>query len=378
MSVRLRQWKNGKAWDVDVQFQQPDGRTVRVRKASPVNTRRGAEQYEREIRASLLAGNYGKEIKEVPTLAQFAERFLTYSETNNKPSAVFAKRGLLQNHLLPPFGTMTLDTIGPAEVEKYKADKLRAKYSPKSINNQLTVLRKLLNLAVEYCELEHAPKIKQLKVGEHGFEFLDFAEVDRFLAAAPAEWKPLLIIALNTGLRVGELLALKWEDCDLFAGKLIVRRSLWNGIEGSPKGGRAREVPLNQVALWALKSLRHLRGHYVFCKDDGTRFSHSEVKNVVPRICQRAGLPKRLTMHALRHTFASHLVMRGVALKAVQELLGHATIDMTLRYAHLSPDVKHDAVRLLETPARQLGVNEAGTNEKAQSLSGLERAGKGI
>src|SRR6266852_5416844 len=311
MSVRLRQWKNGKAWDVDVQFQQPDGRTVRVRKASPVNTRRGAEQYEREIRASLLAGNYGKEIKEVPTLAQFAERFLTYSETNNKPSAVFAKRGLLQNHLLPPFGTMTLDTIGPAEVEKYKADKLRAKYSPKSINNQL-------------------------KVGQHGFEFLDFAEVDRFLAAAPGEWTPLLIIALNTGLRVGELLALKWEDCDLFAGKLIVRRSLWNGVEGSPKGGRAREVPLNQVALWALKSLRHLRGHYVFCKDDGTRFSHSEVKNVVPRICQRAGLPKRLTMHALRHTFASHLVMRGVALKAVQELLGHATIDMTLRYAHLS------------------------------------------
>src|SRR5260370_17592005 len=165
---------------------------------------------------------------------------------------------------------MTLDTIGPAEVEKYKADKLRAKYSPKSINNQLTVLRKLLNLAVEYCELEHAPEIKPLKVGKHGFEFLDFEEVDRFLAAAPAEWKPLLIIALNTGLRVGELLALKWENCDLFAGKLIVRRSLWNGIEGSPKGGRAREGPLNHVALSALKSLRPLPAHYVFCNDHRT------------------------------------------------------------------------------------------------------------
>lgn len=127
MSVRLRQWKKGEAWDVDVHFQHVDGRIERVRKASPVNTRRGAEQYEREVRAALLARPYGKEAKQVPTLAQFAERFLTHSETNNKPSAVFAKRGLLQNHLLPAFGKITLDKIGPAEVEKYKADKLRAK-----------------------------------------------------------------------------------------------------------------------------------------------------------------------------------------------------------------------------------------------------------
>jgi integrase len=105
---------------------------------------------------------------------------------------------------------------------------------------------------------------------------------------------------LNTGLRVGELLALKWEDCDLFTGKLIVRRSLWNGIEGSPKGGRAREVPLNEVALSTLKSLRHLRGHYVFCKEDGARCSHSDL-NRASRLSTRQALEAAYHARATAH-----------------------------------------------------------------------------
>ena len=151
-------------------------------------------------------------------------------------------------------------------------------------------------------------------------------------------------------LQVGELLALKWQDMDLVAGHLIVRRTLWRDQEGPPKGGRNRKVPLSEEALLTLKAHRHLKGPYAFCDAAGIRLTHSMVKEVVPSSCRRAGLGKRVTTHGLRHSFASHLVMRGASLKAGQDLLGHESIEMTLRYSHLTPDVKREAVRLLDRP----------------------------
>jgi integrase len=106
---------------------------------------------------------------------------------------------------------------------------------------------------------------------------------------------------MKTGLRAGELLALKWEDLDLVAGKLVVRRTLWHDQEGQPKGGRQRVVPLSTGATATLKAHRHLRGPYVFCDDEGGRLTHSVIKDVVPSTCKRAGLAKRITTHGFRH-----------------------------------------------------------------------------
>ena len=83
-------------------------------------------------------------------------------------------------------------------------------------------------------------------------------------------------------------------------GRMIVRRNVWNGIEGTPKGGSSREVPLPDSAVSALASHRHLKGPYVFCGSKGERLTHLVLKDVVPRICAKAGLPKRLTWHDLR------------------------------------------------------------------------------
>ncbi|RYZ37866.1 MAG: site-specific integrase [Myxococcaceae bacterium] len=368
MSVRLRKWKDKneklqEAWTVDVKLQHPDGRVERIRKASPVNTRRGAEQYERELRQSLLAGTFGKahEPEEgIPTVAEFMPRFLTYSENNNKASTLAAKQQLLDTHLIPAFGHFRLDQVGADAVEKFKATKRKEGLAPKTINNALTVLRTIFSVAVEQNVLTHPPRVKMLKAAKPDFDFLSFEEAERLVDAADAEWRAMLVVALHTGLRRGELIALQWDAVALTTGRLMVKRNVWRGHFGTPKGGRSREVPLNAIALHALKQQRQLRSPFVFCDAEGAYLKNDACRNAILRASKRAGL-RPIGWHVLRHTFASHLVMRGVSLKAVQELLGHASMEMTMRYAHLSPDVKKDAVKVLEAqqPRGTLGAHGA-------------------
>jgi integrase len=108
-------------------------------------------------------------------------------------------------------------------------------------------------------------------------------------------------------------------------------------------------VPLSGAAGDALAAHRHTRGERVFCDGQGKPFTQGVMASQLERICRLAGL-RSISGHVLRHTFASHLVMRGVAIRAVQELMGHASIVITQRYAHLAPHVSQDAVRLLDTP----------------------------
>ncbi len=373
-------------WEYHIKLALPNGERFEERKKSPVNGKSATQRYAEERAAHVVRASVAPQVaakKEVPTVSQFQDQFMTYSKTNNKPSTVSAKEGLLRIHLIPFFGALKMDAIGPAEVERYKALKLDERFDKKSINNQLTAFRKLLNLAVEWGALERAPRVrgfnlKQQYVSED--EYLTFEEADRLVRAAVPGWRAFLVVALKTGLRVGELLALKWQDIDLVAGHLIVRRTLWRDQEGPPKGGRNRKVPLSEEALLTLKAHRHLQGPYVFCDAAGIRLTHSMVKEVVPSTCRRAGLGKRVTTHGLRHSFASHLVMRGASLKAVQELLGHESIEMTLRYSHLTPDVKREAVRLLDRPEKLGDIRETeGAEEKTPRRNeGLDGAGKGI
>jgi hypothetical protein len=154
--VRIKEWKkNGKkGLEVDIRITLADGTRVRERVKSPVSSKSGTVRWAQQREAEILARGGCEEAAApapVPTVAAFAEKFLTYSETNNKPSTVYAKRWMLRTHLIPSFGDTRLDKIGPAEIESYKAKKLAQGLDKKSINNHLTALRKMLNLAVEWA-----------------------------------------------------------------------------------------------------------------------------------------------------------------------------------------------------------------------------------
>ncbi|MCH9684611.1 MAG: site-specific integrase [Deltaproteobacteria bacterium] len=349
---------------IDINITMPDGSIQRVRKVSPVQTKRAALQYEREVRQTLFDDRADGEEEETdepkpkaPLFAAFVEEYLTnHAKLHNKPSSVRAKRSIYDNHLVPFFGKLRLDQIRPREIDRYKA-KVIDRLHPKTINNTLTVLRRTLDVAARWGIIDGPPRIEWLRAPKPDFRFLDFDEADRLVEAAGLEpdWCAMIVLALNTGLRLGELLALPWSAVDLTAGRLRVLQGLSCGEIGTPKNGCTREVPLNDKATEALQQHRHLRGEFVFCRDDGSLLDQHACRYPLRRAWRKAGIPT-LGWHDLRHTFASHLVMRGVPLKAVQELLGHATIEMTMRYAHLSPGVKRDAVRALDRPRHHSGT----------------------
>lgn len=335
-------------WFIDVVIWSPDGVRKRIRKVAPGNTKRLALQQEAEIRSSFDGKNSIKKQVEVPLFRDFAAAFLDeYSAVNNKLSEFKSKASILKNHLVPFFGRFRLDSIGVREIEKYKSVKVGTCLAAKTINNQLTVLRKLLSVAVDWELIEVVPPIKWLKPVEPKFDFLTFHEANCLIEFADDRWRPMIVVALKTGLRLGELLGLKWDCVDFERKMLIVRRAVSRGVLGTPKNHRSRMVPLGKVALAALKSIPKGSNDFVFSNLDGKPLTESQCKRPLKRAFRDAGL-RELAWHALRHTFASHLVMKGAPLRSVQELMGHSDIRMTMRYSHLTDEAVREAVSLLD------------------------------
>jgi site-specific recombinase XerD len=134
---------------------------------------------------------------------------------------------------------------------------------------------------------------------------------------------------------------------DFKRGLLTVRRSDWKGQTTAPKGGRIRHIPMTDRVSAALRAIRHLRAPRVICRDDGSKLRRQNIQKRVRRAARHAGLAN-VGVHVLRHTFCSHLAMRGAPARAIQELAGHKDLATAQRYMHLSPSATYDAIRLLE------------------------------
>ncbi len=232
-------------------------------------------------------------IKEVPTLEEFAPRFLDgHTKANRqKPSGIATQERIIRVHLVPALGVKRLNAITTEDVQHLKG--VLASKAPKTINKILTVLSTLLKKAVEWNVVERMPcVIKQLKVAKPNVAFYDFDTYEQFVEAARATDPRAYLITLlggEAGLRSGEMVALRWSDVDLTKRQVCVQRSAWKGEIAAPKGGRLRYVPLTVRLATALREFRHLRTPEVLCQDDGKPLTEKIVQRLLRHAAKRAG-----------------------------------------------------------------------------------------
>jgi integrase len=352
MSVTVRPYKGG-GWHVDVIIRLPNGSRHRERKRLVNCSKAVARNWGQNRERHLLQHGPPQAPREVPTLEQFAPRFLDgYARANRqKPSGIAAKETILKVHLIPMLGSKRIDAITSEQVQHLK-ERLGHR-APKTVNNVLAVLNKLLKTAVDWNVIERIPCIiRLLPIPTPSASFHDFEDFERLVEAAKAtDARAHLIVLLGgeAGLRCGEMMALKWTDVDLRKRQLCIQRSDWKGHVTSPKGGRLRHVPLTGRLAEALQAHRHLRGEGVLCRDNGSSLTQKIVQDHVRRAARRASIANG-GVHVLRHTFCSHLAMRGAPARAIQELAGHQDLATTQRYMHLSPAAIEAAIRLLDAP----------------------------
>lgn len=362
MSVRLvkrRDRKTGAVrqfWQVDVVFEYPDGRVERHRKVSPVQTKRGAESYEQQLRASLLTGTFGRkeeaeQAAAVPTLAAYVEPYIEYCEANKyKPSGIDSKRAALRNYLVPVFGSKRLSEFN--EGDEVKLKKAMKDLSPSTYNNAASILNSVLLAAKKSRIISQVPYHFTLMKRQKGRpRFYDFDQFSWLVEAAHRLDRRIEIVVLlggDAGLRRGEIMALEWPAVDLRRGLITVEQSEWKGKVTETKGMEYRVVPMTQRLREALQAHRHLRGERVLYTDSGESVTAKVLQRWMAKAQRRAGLRANGAIHILRHTFCSHLAMRGAPALAIQRLAGHKNLSTTLGYMHLADGEKERAIRLLD------------------------------
>lgn len=259
---------------------------------------------------------------------------------------------IIEKHLRPFFGDILLKEISLEHGQRYITSK--DELTPKTVSNHLVVLISMLNFAKDMKWLLEVPKIRKPKVVKNSKAFLYLKtdeEIERFLKTARTfgeNYFVLYLTAIFTGMREGELAALRWEHIDFASRFITVENSFKND---TTKSGKMRRVPILDVLYNALVKWRETKiNEVVFPSTKGTMLYPSAriFQERFKEILDCAGFPKHslrdkekhyIRFHDLRHTFASHWMMKGGDIYRLQEVLGHQSVEMTQIYAHLSPHI---------------------------------------
>jgi len=363
------------------------------------HTKREAKALERQIIADFENGREeggensqehnksSEEARAMPTFAEFVPRYEAVLDPGKNDYG--NKRQILRAHLVPFFGGSCLDEIGAEQIEQYRASKRKpqgeiassyrslhrkekaksdrrkgGRLKPKTINNTLTVLRRVLRKAQEWGEIDSIPVIKLEHVPDCDPPALTPEEVERVREVLAPELELVALLAVRAGLREGEIREVRWKDVDLEGGKLRLSRQLRrNRSTGEDeiaelKGKRPRTVPISWDLEVALRAAKGKPGELVCPAPDGGHLSVHAIYDGLRDAGRDAGLGDRVTPHLLRHTFATTAVLRGVPINVLQRWLGHADITTTQRYLHAAPDEGAEFIDRV-APARGLRVIES-------------------
>lgn len=286
----------------------------------------------------------------------FDELMLAYLEELESVGRDVKREHVSLKNLYPRFTERELSGIAPSDIRRYALERRQEGAAASTVNRELALFSAAINHARREWDwgLSNPCEKRRLKEPEGRIRWITREEARTLVRAAEEPGRPsyladFIIMALNTGCRRGELLGLEWERVDL-------KRRLIHLEAQHTKTRRRRSVPLNESARKALVSRLKYRmqccseSPWVFCTQQGTRIE--SIKTTWATVCRKAGI-NDYRVHDMRHTCAAWLVTAGVPLAEVRDLLGHSTIAMTERYAHLAPENVRSAVARLDEEANQ-------------------------
>ncbi|MGB6483326.1 MAG: integrase [Candidatus Acidiferrales bacterium] len=324
-------YKRGRVWWVDYFDQSRE----RVQESSHSSNRRDAESLLSIRKSEILRGVFRRPAK--ITFGEFGGRYMEHAKVNKRS---WLRDEQMLGHLQKFFGTeRQLSEITSADIEGYKMHR-KASVSGSTVNREMALLKRMFNLGIEwdvYLGLNPFHKVKFFREFNTGLRVLNLEEEEKLLRNAVPYLQDLIVFALSTGMRVGEIFSLCWATVNLDKGVLNVFAAKTQKIRGIPINADARKV----LEYWALGK----RNEFVFYNPE-TGKPFVDLKAGFKLACKKAGIAG-VTWHTLRHTFASRLVNRGVDIVTVKELLGHSSITVTMRYTHTNLESKRAAVEKL-------------------------------
>ena len=275
-----------------------------------------------------------------------------HAKLNKAPSSVLRDKQIFRDHVAPFIATMKSHLVTPDQIEHLKKSLLdRHTITHKSINNVFQFIKALFNFGIKrrYLMFNPMKTISMLPVTEQDFDYWNFEETKTFLSHVSAKYSQnrtpylLYLLCIRTGMRVGEVVSLKWDCVDLHNRIITVKRTFDNALQNikeTTKGKKIRRVGISIDLLYELTELKKRKPNsvYILENNNGNFLDYNNFRDrVYAKDIKEIGI-RRIRIHDFRHTFASHYVMSGGTIYDLQQLLGHSDVKTTMRYAHLSPN----------------------------------------